>query len=145
MGVILTMKPEQIFIAHVRKTLKKHKGRLLLLNKKSCDDVGIPCAGYLSQKPFTIKVAKLHKEPFLEVLVHENAHLTCFLLNTPTVRKYNRMGVDIDDIINNPKNYDREALIIFDLEREAEKYAINSIKKFNLPIDIEKYTRRANF
>lgn len=105
----------------------------------------IRCSGYFDEQVGELVVAK-NNPCWLEVLVHEFAHLTQWVDNC---KEWRNLGDSIDKVDNwlagKKVKYIKKALgRVRDLELDNEKRSIKIIKDWNLPIDVKEYTRKAN-
>jgi hypothetical protein len=140
------MNTEQ-FIKHVKSECKKYNIKCVLKNTKTVklakdDD---KCSGYFDEEHLV--VAMKHPDA-LQILVHEYGHLTqwadqCDIWVTSSKSKsHDKLyrwlaGEDVKGI--------EEAInICRDLELDNEKRSVKLIKKFNLPIDVDMYIKKAN-
>jgi len=83
---------------------------------------------------------------WLGVLVHETCHMDQYLNDTESWCNYD--GASIDDWIAGKNFLKRRIYETIDstqeLELDCEIRTVKKIKKFQLPIDIEEYTKKAN-
>lgn len=137
----------QEFIKHVKQECKKHNINCVLKNTKTVKltDDNDRCSGYFDEESL---VVAMNRPDALQILVHEYCHLTQWVeqcdswvasvKNESHDKLYRWLaGEDIKDI--------KKAISICrDLELDNEKRAIKMIKRFNLPIDIDIYIKKAN-
>ena len=137
----------QEFIKHVKQECKKHNIKCVLKNTKTVKltDDNDRCSGYFDEENL---VVAMNRPDALQILVHEYCHLTQWVeqcdswvasvKNESHDKLYRWLaGEDIKDI--------KKAISICrDLELDNEKRAIKMIKRFNLPIDIDIYIKKAN-
>jgi hypothetical protein len=137
----------QEFIKHVKQECKKHNIKCVLKNTKTVKltDDNDRCSGYFDEESL---VVAMNRPDALQILVHEYCHLTQWVeqcdswvtsvKNESHDKLYRWLaGEDIKDI--------KKAISICrDLELDNEKRAIKMIKRFNLPIDIDIYIKKAN-
>ena len=137
----------QEFIKHVKQECKKHNVKCVLKNTKTVKltDDNDRCSGYFDEESL---VVAMNRPDALQILVHEYCHLTQWVeqcdswvasvKNESHDKLYRWLaGDDIKDI--------KKAISICrDLELDNEKRAIKMIKRFNLPIDIDIYIKKAN-
>lgn len=105
----------------------------------------IRCSGYFDEVTKELVVAR--KNPhWLEILVHEFAHLTQWKDNCKEWRNLGDSITKVDDWLAGKKvKYVKKALgRVRDLELDNEKRSTKIIKDWGLPIDIKEYTQKAN-
>ena len=129
--------------------------KLEITNNDSVDATDtIQCSGYFQEtfrrKQGILTVATgLPIKRWLAILVHESCHMDqweekinlwklCDKLNPNVIDEWlegkNFSNKKIDDAINSTR----------DLELDCEKRAVDKIKKFNLPLNINEYIQKAN-
>lgn len=102
-------------------------------------------SGYFDQDKKILAVAQ-GRNDWLDVFVHESCHMDQFLENSPVwVDGVNSVDRYFDwlgdkDIADHVTHTTRAGLIEFD----CEKRPVEKIKKYQLPIDIPTYTKKAN-
>jgi hypothetical protein len=136
----------EAFIEHVRSECKKYKIKLVLRNVsyfKLTD--GIRCSGYFDEDERVLAVA-MKKDIWLGVLVHEYAHLTQWVEGCDAWKNGCKGIEKVDRWLGGEKVRDIKKALAFsrDLELDNEKRAVKLIKKWNLPIDVKDYVKRAN-
>ena len=134
------------FLAHVHKQCSAAGIKVDLRPTKFLKLSGnIYCSGYFDESDKAMVVAMNHPLA-LEVLVHEFGHFTQYMdklsiwdAAAPALNKVDEWlgGKEV-------RNIEKWMGISRDLELDNEKRAVKLIKKFNLPIDAELYTKRAN-
>ena len=82
----------------------------------------------------------------IEILVHEYGHLTQWVDDTPLWKSVEVSMPILDGWLAGTEHPDIAKHIgnCRDLELDNEKRAVNIIKKFELPIDIPRYRKKAN-
>lgn len=142
------MSPQELaFLDHVKKECKSHGIKLDLRKRSGYLRIGgnIMCSGYFDSENKELVVATKRTD-WLDILVHEYAHLTQFadqcdawVEGASTTDEIDRWlgGEEIEDI-------ERHIVACRNLELNNEKRSIEIIKKFDLPIDVERYTKKAN-
>jgi hypothetical protein len=106
---------------------------------------GMKCSGYFDEENRRLVVAMLNPVS-VEVLVHEFGHFTQWDERIPIWKDAGFAMGHIEDWLNGKtkRNIEKWMALSRDLELDNEKRSVQLIKDFNLPIDIEKYTRSAN-
>ena len=142
------MSPQELaFLDHVKKECKSHGIKLDLRKRSGYLRIGgnIKCSGYFDSENKQLVVATKRTD-WLDILVHEYAHLTQFadqcdawVEGASTTDEIDRWlgGEEIEDI-------ERHIVACRNLELNNEKRSVEIIKKFDLPIDVERYTKKAN-
>ena len=147
----------QFFIKSIVETCKVHNVPLSMTKTDvvKCPPENIECAGYFDDNPLHFATAcKGHYNNWLGIFVHESCHLDQWLENSEN------WIVDIS-------GYDDSPLVIFDrwitnqieiseetkkqvidfivnLELDCELRTVEKIKKYNLPINLNKYIQMSN-
>lgn len=139
---------ESAFVDFVKSECKKHKFKLQLRKVGYVKASGnIKCGGFFDHENKLLVVAA-NKASWLELFVHEYAHMTQWAEDCEAWK--NSSGVtdevdmwlegedfdktEIDRIIDNLRN----------LELDNEKRSVELIKRFELPVDLDRYVRKAN-
>ena len=102
-------------------------------------------SGYFDENVPTL-VCSMGRKDSIEILVHEYCHLTQWRERIPLwVEAEISMNL-IDEWLSGKevKNIKKHIEISRDLELDNEKRAVNTIKEFNLPINLDNYIRKAN-
>jgi hypothetical protein len=104
------------------------------------------CGGWVSEKEF---VCAYGSDNFLEILVHESCHLDQLVEESPIWFHKDICGEncniwDVDWGEKHPRKYLKAFKKICELEVDCDIRAIEKIKKYKLPIDIEEYTISSN-
>lgn len=141
----------QKFINHVHSHLRKNKFKLVL----HLDELKIgknSVSGYFSEEDKEI-VISLKEQDWLEVLAHEYNHFIQYITNEPsyislTQGDSNYLS-EMWDWIDKESEFEETRLdVMFDTVREMELYCerktMETIKEFNLPIDLDEYIFSAN-
>jgi len=111
----------------------------------------IKCGGYfedgtgdLVPSP-TLAYSKGCEQP-TEILVHEYCHMTQWLDGIPLWAMSTSSLENVDKWLSGEDfpNIDKDISNARDLELDNEKRSVEMIKKWNLPIDVELYTKKAN-
>lgn len=106
---------------------------------------GMKCSGYFDEANRKLVVALLNPVS-VEVLVHEFGHFTQWDEKIPIWKDAGWAMGHIEEWLNGkPKrNIEKWMALSRDLELDNEKRSVQLIKDFDLPINIEKYTKSAN-
>lgn len=142
-------KKTKAFVDYVRNHLKDYGGSLFLGRGKEINTgEGLRSTGSFCDTPLTIRVAKNSKD-FLGTLAHEYAHFLQWL-------EFPKNVLDADDNattiffnwLAGEERANREIEKAFSrltiMERDAERRAVEIIKKFDLDVDVDNYIRKAN-
>jgi hypothetical protein len=134
------------FIKFVKQECKKHNIKCVLKNTKNVKlDDGSQCAGYFDEKNL---VVAMNHPGAIQILVHEYCHLTQWAEQCDIWVKCdkNKSHDKLDKWLAGEKVRDIKKAISLcrDLELDNEKRSVKIIKKFNLPIDIDMYIKKAN-
>lgn len=139
-------KKELEFIKFVKDECKKYGVKCSLRNVNYVKLGGnIKCGGYFDETLPEL-VSSLNRPDWIEILAHEYSHLTQWIEGTelwnqcmismPLVDEW-LGGKDIKDI-------DKHLAHSRDLELDNEKRAVKLIKKWDLDVDTDRYTQKAN-
>ena len=134
------------FIKYVR-TECEARGIKLVLKRTNyiLATKSIRCSGYFDEVSKELVVAK--KNPrWLEILVHEFAHLTQWRDNCKEWKNLGDSIGKVDDWLEGKRvKHIKKALArVRDLELDNEKRSTRLIREWDLPIDIKEYTQKAN-
>ena len=138
---------ESHFLNHVRKECKLHGIKLDIRKRSSYLRLtgNIKCAGYFDSEN-SILVVAAKREDWLEILVHEYAHLTQFSDQCDAWVAAADTSDEIDRWLGGEEIEDIESRIrtCRDLELDNEMRSVHIIRKFDLPIDTNTYIKKAN-
>jgi len=124
----------------------EHGKSVKLIHRKSVKCDGVATGGFCNENGITMATKQ---DSWFQLFVHEYCH---FLQEIDDDYTEN----DDDDAWNNydhwllgkcelkPEQIKRATKLIRDCEIDCEKRAVELIKKYNLPIDVERYTQEAN-
>lgn len=141
----------QKFINHVHSHLRKNKFKLVL----HLDELKIgknSVSGYFSEEDKEI-VISLKEQDWLEVLAHEYNHFIQYITNEPSYISLTQGDSNyLSEMwgwIDKESEFEETRLdVMFDTVREMELYCerktMETIKEFNLPIDLDEYIFSAN-
>ena len=138
----------QKFLEAASEDLKQHKIQIKIYVREI--DRRFNIDGYFDDASQQIVVKK--NKHWLETFVHEYAHFLQWKHNDPSFAAYYKCRYNpvrlIEMWLERRTAYDRRVQNSFRIVRENEiacdRLAIELIKKYQLPINIEQYTRRAN-
>jgi hypothetical protein len=142
------MSPQElVFLDHVKKQCKLHGIKLELRKRSSYLKLGgsIRCSGYFDSENKLLVVAT-KKIEWLDILVHEYAHLTQFVDQCDAWVGAAKTADEIDRWLRGEEVENIESHIVAcrQLELDNEKRSVEIIKIFNLPLDLERYVKKAN-
>lgn len=136
----------QEFIKHVKSECRVHgiKFRLKPTKTVSTSD-NIKCVGYCEPDDLKELIVAKKNQNWLMTLVHEYAHLTQWIDQCKEWKDTYKID-NVDDWLNGKEvpNIEKALAKTRDMELDNEKRTVKLIKKWNLPIDIKTYTRKAN-
>lgn len=137
------------FVKYVREHLKEYGGTLKIGKGKEVNTgEGLRASGLFGCEPLSITAARKSID-FVGVVAHEYAHFLQWL-------EYSNRSIDADDNAATiffgwlgGKDYEnkevqRAFMRITIMERDAERRAVEIIKKFGLDVHIPRYIQRAN-
>ena len=137
---------EKDFIDFVKSECEKYNVKCDLRNTKFVKMTGsMKCSGWFDETAPEL-VCSMNRVDWIQILVHEYAHLTQWVDNTSLWQQACDSlsivwdwldGVDAEDI---EKHID----VARELEMDNDKRAVKIIKKFDLNVDIENYIQRSN-
>ena len=141
-------KKTKLFIDHIKAECEKYGVTLQLRHVKYLKiSNSIKCSGYFDESDRTI-VCATNTRNWLEILVHEYAHMTQWLDDcrewSKMVKKDSVSKMDMWLSGYEVKDYKKHIDIVKYLELDNEKRSVQIIKKFGLEIDIDDYIRKAN-
>lgn len=147
---MVTLKHPQIksFIKMVKEKCKENNVELKLIKRKKLEvEPRIYAGGYfqdLSRKHGILACATNNPE-YLNLLVHEFGHMEQWIENTPIwgdakYASYIDEWLSGKEINNIEEKIDRVKF----MELDCEKRAVKNIQKYNLPINISEYIKKAN-
>jgi len=141
------------FIKHVRHQCKRYNCKFKLVYKARLDDLGEneTCDGYFTEDPLELVVAtRTYYTDFLSILVHEYSHFEQWIEGSD----YSTSSYKVNhwDILNRwlqgenfTKRTVRRAIdVIRNYELDCERRSVENIKKYNLPINIPNYCKKAS-
>lgn len=136
----------QEFIKHVRTECKVHRIKFRLKPTKSVRTPDkIKCVGYCEPDDLKELIVARKDKNWLMTLVHEYGHLTQWIDQCKEWTDTYDIS-NVDAWLNGEEVADIETALAKtrDLELDNEKRSVKIIKKWNLPIDVKTYTRKAN-
>lgn len=135
------------FIKHVKLECKKHNVKCILKNTKTVKltDDNDRCSGYFDEENL---VVAMKRPDAIQILVHEYCHLTQWVeqcdLWVASVKNESHDKLYRWLAGEEVKGIEKAISICRDLELDNEKRAVKVIKRFNLPVDIDIYIKKAN-
>tara|TARA_R110000787_G_scaffold16774_13_gene52624 strand:+ start:2301 stop:2906 length:606 start_codon:yes stop_codon:yes gene_type:complete len=136
------------FKKHVKSVCKDRKVKTSFPYTNHVIDEGIECSGWFGgdhdDEPANLAVAWRDRTKRLYILVHEFSHCDQWFEEDPL---FNTNDIFWDWIAGQRYSKDEVNKSIEDymkVEWDAERRAIDKIKEFDLPLDIDRYTQRAN-
>lgn len=136
----------QAFMDHVKKECLNHGVNLDLRDSKYIElSDSIKCGGYFEENPPTLALAAGHPEA-KTLFLHEYGHMTQWLEKAPV---WEGLGDSLEVLESWLSGEDAEDIETHvhrakDLELDNEKRVVAMIKKWDLDIDSEEYTRKSN-
>jgi hypothetical protein len=136
----------QEFIKHVKSECRAHGIKFRLKPTKTVSTPeNIRCVGYCEPDDLKELFVARKDQNWLMTLVHEYAHLTQWIDQCKEWKDTYKID-NVDEWLNGKEvpNIERALAITRDMELDNEKRSVKLIKKWNLPIDVKTYTRKAN-
>lgn len=134
------------FIDFVKKECKSYEVKCVLKKTNYVRiSKNIRASGYFDES-VPVLVCSMLREDSIGILAHEYCHLTQWIDNIPLWKKSEKSIPCIDEWLKGKeiRNIKYHLAVCRDLELDNEKRAVKIIKKFDLPIDIDHYIRKAN-
>lgn len=134
------------FIAFVKAECRKEGVKCDLRNTTYVKiSNSIKASGYFDDTVPTL-VCSMNRKDSIEILVHEYCHLTQWRENIPLWKAATPSIPAIDEWLSGKevKGIEKHIANARDLELDNEKRSVKIIKEFELPVNIENYTRKAN-
>jgi hypothetical protein len=153
------MSPNQKeFLKHVQSVAYKNDIQIKFLDVKYINEgKGVSYSGYFDDSAKTLVVATKRKiEDWFPVFVHEVCHMDQYLEKSKVWNthikgfheKHDPMTLytlHVDRLITlDPSIVNEVFSKVLNVELDCEKRAVKKIKKFDLDLDVNKYTRHAN-
>jgi hypothetical protein len=131
----------------IQKDLLKMDGRIVFNKGQFCAGKN-RCHGIFyfnsKQKPvLRVAIGKKTEEEWFGVLIHEYCHFLQWKDNCRVWKAFNKADFSFSSIIDDPKKYEKEILILIRLELDCEKRSYNLINKTKI-IDHKNYAMIAN-
>lgn len=112
----------------------------------------IAVGGYFLHKPKELAIATGMKfEKWFQIFIHEFSHFRQFMEQEPSfmLNVTEKAAEKFDKILSGSKKFSNKEVnhyckILQDLEIDCERRTIELIKEYNLEIDVDLYTRKAN-
>jgi hypothetical protein len=143
---------KQDFIKKVKYDCKTHGVKFVAGRGKQINYAkGIKISGLFSDEPpLTLAYATKHKD-CLETLVHESSHMDQWISQIDMWTKSKSYDDDqvFDDWLTNKREFTKNKIEstvrrIQEVELDCERRAVEKIKRYNLPIDVPTYIKKAN-
>lgn len=141
--------PEEAFLKQVKSDLAEYGIKLILRDTKMVKVEGVSCLGFFDQERIMVAT----KNPgWLGVLAHEYSHFLQWATGSAIYKKCfgptnNYATIQEEWLLgkkHKPFLVRRAFNAVREMERECEMIAVELIKKYQLPIDIERYIQEAN-
>ena len=139
----------QAFLNHVIKDCKENNIKFKFSKKSHVKlSEGSYCSGYFCEEDRELVVTtKPSQEEWLRLIVHEWNHMQQWKEQCPEWK-----ADDVNEIFDwycgdvelHPKTAWKYSMTALNLELDCEKRSVETIILFDLPLDIQEYTRRAN-
>jgi hypothetical protein len=140
----------EIFLEEVKKECNDHNVELILENSEFVIVNNLTCSGYFyaGTEDYKGELVVATKEVcWEEVLVHEYCHLKQWAENYISWELVEKSGNKLEDWLSGKKvkNIHKYINIIRNVELDADKRAVEIIKKYKLDIDIASYIKYSNY
>lgn len=138
------------FIKELKIKCKKYNVKLILYNQKYIEEDGEKFGGWFDPIGMELHCAFPDKiqSKYVEVLIHESCHMDQWIENTKywSIERENNSLDEFWKILKGikVKNLKFHLRNVQMMEAECEEMAIEKIKFYDLGIDINKYTQKAN-
>lgn len=143
------------FLELVEQEAGLYRVKLLLSKESHVESGSILCNGYFSDEPKPTLAVAMGKpiEQWLPILVHEYCHMRQWIEQSPywtgnKLGKFEATDIidmwlqDMVELSDSQKDLYFSKVIM--VEKDCEERVVKLIKQFNLPIDPELYTQKAN-
>ena len=139
------------FIQDIKAKAEKHGVEVRMVDAKLVYAEGetVGCAGYFCSERKVLAIAMQHKRhEWLGLLAHESSHMDQWV-ERPYIWKKLGLGYDLffewlDGGIKKREDLEEAVQDIIRLEKDCEERAIRKMLNYNLPVNVERYKRRAN-
>lgn len=134
------------FIESLKRRCLENNIELRFVDSYSVRQDGVSVGGSFGGVRKTVLTSCTDRPDWLHILVHESCHMDQYLYDQKIWTNKGDSYDQVDDWLHGKKirNIHTHINNIQDLELDCEKRAVMKIKNFDLPIDIEEYTKRAN-
>lgn len=141
------------FVDSVKRKCKYHGIKLVLSPSRYViftDDYKNECAGYFADDDKLLVVAcGKPAEEWIQILVHESCHMDQWIQNDPRLEEWGNACISYSQYLQGNKILNKAQLRsvedkLIELELDCEIRSVAKIKKWGLPISIEKYIKEAN-
>ena len=143
-----------LFVKHAKRLCRRHGVSLRFLNKKYAstdgrDKVqGYFCEGDKEEKPHIVIAKKNNRTDWLGTLCHELGHMFQWLEGDLTYAALDYSGEDANNIFDETDRPIEERIhamiLVLANELDAERRATDLIIKWDLPVDVLRYTKQSN-
>ena len=142
------LKNVKTLISDIASTCLENNIAFKLENKHLVDEEELPCSGYFDEDSLVVATKKKNKMEWVSTLLHESCHMDQFLEKSK-IYISDDCGLDIVEGWINNKKYSEDRVLkgfynTILLELDCEIRTIKKIKKYKLPIKIDRYTQEAN-
>ena len=144
----------ELFVKHAKRLCRRHGVSLRFLNKRYAstdgrDKVqGYFCEGDEEEKPHIVIAKKNHRTDWLGTLCHELGHMFQWLEGDLTYAALDYSGADANSIFDEDdhsyKTRRHAMMLVLANELDAERRAVDLILKWDLPVDVKRYTKQSN-
>ena len=143
-------------IEDTKRTGEEHGVKIIFENSESVPYIvgGFPCSGYFVDyvNPTLAVAMGKPKEEFAMVIVHESCHMDQWIEKSPPWNNNFIDGKESVDYIDEglsgkeftPEELDNFIRRSIEVESDCERRTIEKAKSYNLPINIEEETQKAN-
>jgi hypothetical protein len=133
---------------YILNDIEDYDGKIVFCKGKYCGGDN-QCAGifYIDSKDQPVlKVATKTTLPeeWIGALIHEYCHFIQWRDDCKEWRDFELKGLAFSEIIQTPKKYKKELLVLLNLELDCEKKVVSILGKKNLFLDKKKYVQTAN-
>src|ERR1035437_9183028 len=141
---------KQEFIEKIKTDCKKNNVKFIAGKGKQINyDNNTKVGGYFSDTPPILAYANGHKDS-LELLIHESSHMDQWIEGMDLYKTSRKK--DDDGVFDNwlaGTNFSKQKINaaidrIQAIELDCEQRSVKKIKKYNLPLDVETYIKKAN-
>lgn len=130
---------------------RKHGIEVEFHNSKTVNTDGFEVVGWFNE-PYLVTAVDYHWRQWVPVFIHESCHKDQCIQKVKAWNTYHN-GLDACQLVNDWINHtieltdsdlDRAIYLVQRVELDCEIRTVKKIKKFNLPLDIKSFIKRAN-